>query len=150
MRWLSLDVGTKRVGVAICDAGETVVTPLPAVTFGGPAVLAERVARLVAERDVGGVAVGLPVTRSGAGRGEARVGAVVAALRERLAIPVEVVDERGSTAEAERLLREAGTPRRKWPEIVDSVAARLILERHLATRGNTRAGELVDRRGLEC
>lgn len=134
MRWLALDIGARRVGVAVCDAEERVATALAPLAFGGPQSLAAAVAVLVAERDVGGVVVGVPVTRGGAGRGEARVAAVVAALRERLAVEVATADERGTTVEAERLLAEAGVPRRRWEGVVDGVAARLILETHLASR----------------
>jgi putative Holliday junction resolvase len=134
MRWLALDVGTRRVGVAVCDAEERVATALPPLAFGGPQSLAAAVAKLAAEREVGGVVVGVPVTRGGAGRGEVRVAAVVTALRERLAVEIATADERGTTAEAERLLAEAGVPRRRWDGLVDGVAARLILETHLAAR----------------
>ncbi len=134
MRWLALDVGARRVGVAVCDDDETVSTALPALAYAGPEALAAATAELVERWAAGGVAVGVPVTRRGAGRGEARVAAVVAALARRLAVPVATVDERGTTAEAESLLAEAGVPRRRWPEMVDGVAARLILDAHLAKR----------------
>ena len=150
VRWLSLDVGSRRVGLAICDAGERVVTPLQAIPYGGPEALAVAIAKLVEARDIGGVAVGLPVTRGGGGRGETRVAQVAAALGRRLAVPVELIDERGSTKEAETLLAEAGAPRRRWPELVDSVAARLILERHLARRSKPGRSQDVDQGGNEC
>jgi putative Holliday junction resolvase len=134
MRWLALDVGSRRVGVAVCDTDERVATALRPLPFAGPAALAEAVARLVAELEAGGVVVGVPVTRAGTGRGEARVAGVVAALRDRLGLPVETADERGTTREAEHLLVEAGVPRRKWEGLVDGLAARLILETHLAAR----------------
>jgi putative Holliday junction resolvase len=150
VRWLSLDVGAKRVGVAISDASERVVTPLASVGYRGPEALAELVAALVSEREVGGVVVGLPVTRGGAGKGEARVAAVAAALQHRLVVPVELVDERGSTREAEALLAEAGAPRRRWEALVDSLAARVILERYLVMRGWRCDRKAVDRNGNGC
>ncbi len=140
MRWLALDVGSSRVGVAVCDAGESVSTPLAALAYEGPDALAAAAAELVRTWDAGGVVVGTPVTRGGAGRGEARVAAVTAALARRLAVPVETVDERGTTAAAESLLAEAGVPRRRWRELVDSLAARLILDAHLANRRRASGG----------
>jgi len=134
MRWLALDVGSRRVGVAVCDDAESVATPLAALVYSRPEALAAAAAELVRTWDAGGVVVGVPVTRSGAGRGEARVAGVVAALALRVAVPVETVDERGTTAAAQALLSEAGVPRRRWPELVDSLAARLILDAHLANR----------------
>lgn len=120
--------------MAICDGEERVATALPPLRFAGPDALAAAVASLAAEREADGVVVGVPVTRRGQGRGEARVATVVAALRRRLALPVETVDESGTTAEAERLLADAGVPRRRWEDLVDGLAARLILETHLAAR----------------
>jgi putative Holliday junction resolvase len=135
MRWLALDVGSRRVGVAVCDERESVATPLPPFPFAGPERVAAAVARLAHEWQAGGVVGGVPRTRAGQGRGERRVAAVVEVLRVRLALTVETVDESGTTKAAERLLAEAGVPRRRWPELVDSTAARLILEGHLAMRG---------------
>jgi putative Holliday junction resolvase len=137
MRWLALDVGSKRVGVAVCDADERVATALRPLPYAGAAALAAAVARLVGELEAGGVVVGVPVTRLGQGRGEARVAAVVAALESVLAVGVVTVDERGTTKEAEQLLAEAGVPRRRWDDLVDGLAAKLILEMHLAARGST-------------
>ena len=135
MRWLALDVGSRRVGVAVCDAEELVTTALPALVFAGPERVAERVAELVREREADGVVVGVPRTRSGQGRGERRAAAVVAALRGCVTVPVEVADESGTTAAAEELLAETGVPRRRWRSLVDSVAARIILEGYLSMRG---------------
>ncbi len=134
MRWLALDIGSRRVGVAICDADEQVPSPLPALEYTGPESLAVAVANLVEAWDAEGVVVGMPVTSSGRGPGERRVSAVVNSLRSRLAVPVETADETGTTQAARSLLAEAGVPRRRWPDLVDSTAARLILEGHLATR----------------
>jgi putative pre-16S rRNA nuclease len=135
VRWLALDVGSRRVGVAVCDAGETVASTLRALPFDGAEGVAQAVAGLVAVWDAGGVVVGVPVTVAGQGRGERRVAAVVAALRRVLTVAVETADERGTTRAAEELLAEAGVPRSRWPDLVDSLAARLILDRHLAARG---------------
>jgi putative holliday junction resolvase len=144
MRWLALDVGSRVVGVATCDPEERVATTLPAVRFAGPERLAAEVERLVAEWGAGGVVVGVPVTRSGQGRGERRVVGVVAELRRRLKVPIELEDERGTTRAAEELLAQAGVPRRRWPELVDSLAARLILEGRLARKPEGKAPQFRD------
>lgn len=130
MRWLALDLGRRRVGAALCDSAESVATPLPAFRF---AVLLEKVTAIVSEYGVEGIVVGVPLTRAGASRGEARAEETVALLAG-LGIPVEREDERGTTAAAEALLRAAGVPKRRWPERVDSLAARLILESFLERR----------------
>ena len=138
VRWLALDVGARRVGAAVCDRDERVATPLPALPFTGADALAAAVARLLGEREIEGVVVGVPQTRDGASRGEARVAAVLAALRARLAVPVEAVDERGTTAAAEAALRDAGVPPGRRRGLVDGVAAQLILETFLERRQRRR------------
>jgi len=140
MRWLALDVGSRRVGVAVCDAQERVATALDAFAFTGPERVAEEVASLVHTWEAEGVVVGVPRTRSGQGPGERRVSAVVAALRTRLTVAIEVADEWGTTAAAEGLLAEAGVPQRRWRELADSLAARIILEGFLAVRGRGDGG----------
>jgi putative Holliday junction resolvase len=134
MRWLALDVGSRRVGVAVCNEGESLATVLPAFPYAGPEGTLAVVAALVRTWEAGGVVVGVPTTRAGASRGERRVSAVLERLHDHLAVTVETVDERGTTKAAEQLLAQAEVPRRRWPQLVDSLAAKLILESHLAAR----------------
>jgi putative pre-16S rRNA nuclease len=141
MRWLALDVGSRRVGVAVGSVPVGAGTALPPLDFTGAEGVAERVAELIREWEADGVVVGIPYTRQGQGRGERRASAVVEALRVRLGVPVCVADERGTTAAAQRLLAEAGVPRGRWKELIDSVAARLILEGFLALRGGDASAE---------
>lgn len=140
MRWLCLDVGAERVGLAMSDPREVAFTRLEPLAYRGPAALAERVAELCRDRAVEAVVVGVPRTASGVGRGKARIEAVLAALRARLAVPVGEEDEAGSTREAEWRLAAEGVPRRRWPRLVDGVAAEIILRRHLAGRPGAEAG----------
>jgi putative holliday junction resolvase len=137
VRWLALDIGAERVGVAACDAGERVTTRLAAIPFRGPAGVADRVTVVARERETEAIVVGVPRTATGVGRGGRRVEAVVLALRERLSIPVELEDEAGTTREARERLEAEGVPRRRWDELVDSTAAAIILERLLARCGQS-------------
>lgn len=130
MRWLALDLGTRRVGAALCDAQERVVTPLAAFPFER---LMNEVQAIVREYSVEGIVVGVPTTGRGQGRGEVRARNVIARLAV-LGLPVENEDERGTTAAAESLLRQAGVPPRRWAGRVDSLSAQLILESFLARR----------------
>ena len=132
MRWLALDVGSRRVGVAVGSVPVGAGTALPALAYTGAEGVAERVAELIREWGVEGVVVGIPYTRRGQGRGERRASAVVEALRARLQVPVRVADERGTTAAAQRVLAEAGVPHGRWSDLIDGVAARLILEGFLS------------------
>jgi putative Holliday junction resolvase len=136
MRWLSLDVGVARVGVALSDPSGEVVTTLSPLAFKGPQPLALQVAELVDAWSVEGVVVGVPSTRSGKSRGEVRVAQVVATLREHVGVPVEVEDERGTSRAADTLLREAGVPLHRRAALRDGIAARLILETFLARLRN--------------
>lgn len=144
MRRLSLDVGSRRVGVAVCDDGEGVVTPIAAIVFHGAAALAREVAMLVESRCIGVVVVGLPVTRAGQGRGEARIAEVVAELSACLDVPVSTEDERGTTIEAEERLSSAGVPPLRRRNLIDSVAAQIILESHLARVHRAAVAQTVD------
>ncbi len=130
MRWLALDLGKKRVGVAICDSRESLATALPPFPWGA---LLETVAAMINEYGVEGIVVGVPSTARGDSLGETRAREAVARLAE-LGLPVEREDERGTTAAAKALLRAAGVPRKRWRERVDSLAAQLILESFLERR----------------
>jgi putative Holliday junction resolvase len=134
MRWLALDIGAGRVGVATCDESETVVTPLRPLVYRGPEATAEAVVARVAESGATAVVVGVPVTRSGFGRGMRRIDAFLAALKARLELPIATVDERGTTREAAAMLMRAGVTGRRRDAALDSTAAQVILERHLARR----------------
>ncbi len=144
MRWLALDIGAKRVGVAVSDSEERVVTPQSAIPFGSPQELAKRVATLVRTLGVEAVLVGVPSTRSGQSRGEMRVRDVVAQLSQVLPVPVTTWDERGTTREAEALLAERGVPQKKLREKLDALAAALLLESFLALRRERTGGSPLD------
>lgn len=140
MRWLALDIGAKRVGVALSDSEERVVSPHTAIPFGSPQDLAKRVGKLVESLGVESVLVGMPTTRSGQSRGEERVQKVVAALSQALPVPVITWDERGTTSEAEALLAGSGVPSKKRRGVVDALAAAVLLESFLALRKEKTSG----------
>lgn len=151
MRWLALDVGASRVGVAVCDDAEEVVTALEPIPFGGAVALVKRVSALAAARGCAAVALGVPRTRAGESRGERRVAAVAEALREGTGLEIVLVDETGTTRAAEERLSQAGVPRRRWPALVDGVAATIILEDVLALRARARRSSGgVDGDGAKC
>ena len=134
MRWLAVDLGARRIGLATCDEDESVCTPLETLGYLGPERSAVLLARRAAELGVGGIVVGRPVTRGGVARGELRGEALIGELRPRTTLVVETVDESGSTREAERRLLDAGVKWSRLREVVDRVAATVILETHIARR----------------
>jgi putative holliday junction resolvase len=128
---IGVDVGTVRVGVASCDPGGVLASPLTTLArdLRGGADL-DRLARLVAEREAVEVVVGLPRSLSGRSGPAARAAREYAeSLAERVdPIPVRLSDERLTTVAATRRLAEAGTRGRKGRQVVDRSAAVLILQ----------------------
>jgi putative holliday junction resolvase len=142
---LAIDVGSVRIGVAGCDPGGVLATPLVTVRRG-EGDLAE-IARLSAEREVIEVIVGLPTSLSGqAGRAAADARAFAIQLADRIA-PVEVrlVDERFTTTLAHSALRAGGRDSKQRRFTVDKAAAALLLQSALDSERLTGSppGELV-------
>jgi putative holliday junction resolvase len=142
---LAIDLGSARVGVARCDPGGVLATPLATVQRGRGDL--DRLAALAAEHDAMEVIVGLPTGlsgRQGAAAAEAR--AFAESLAARLApVPVRLVDERFTTVLAHDALRQGGRGARERKTHVDKAAAALILQGALDTERSTGepAGELV-------
>lgn len=128
---LALDLGDARIGTALSDPERRVAVPLGTIRTGAPADL-KAVAELVAEHEVGLVVVGHPLLLSGERGTRARhAEAFAEALRTVLDVPVVLHDERFSTAEAERGLREAGARGRHRRRVVDRSSATIILRSYL-------------------
>ena len=129
---LALDVGERRIGVAVSDPGGLLATPLTTIHRTHEAADIDEVLRLAEEHDVGEIVVGLPLELSGrTGPQAGRSLAFVRALAGRTAIPVETVDERYSTVEAERRLRDSGVEPSRDRARVDAAAAAVILQSYL-------------------
>lgn len=128
MRWLAVDAGLARVGLAICDPDERIAVPLEVV----PAAVAFPAIRTIVLRDgVQGVVLGLPLTPRGREEASAQMARKLGDRIERaLGLPVEYEDERYTSVEAERLDTRARDRRRSS----DDLAAVLILEQFLARR----------------
>ena len=126
MRVLALDYGSARCGCALSDPTGELATPIDSVLDPASDRGFAQIARVVEERGVDEVVVGLPVSLSGAeGAQAAEARAFAARLDERLPVPVKTFDERYTTALARR------TPGR-LPE--DSRAAAHLLESYLSSR----------------
>jgi putative Holliday junction resolvase len=127
-RVLGLDLGDARVGVAISDQERRVAVPHGTIRTGQPPGELKAVAALVDELGVTAVVVGHPRSMSGASGPRAQQAEAFAdALRTIVDVPVELQDERLSTVEAERSLREAGMSGRRRRRVVDESAATVIL-----------------------
>lgn len=135
MRVLGIDVGRKRVGLAISDPSGLLARPLATLTVAGnerAAVddLAREISRLAAEEDgLGAVVVGVPRRLDGSPDEEtARVGRVIAQLRTRTPLPVHEEDERLTSREAESRLAVRERDWRKRKTLLDAAAAAIILQ----------------------
>ena len=129
---LAVDPGAKRVGLALSDPTGTIAQGLTTVDAEPQETLAERLAAIAREKEAGLIVVGLPRRMDGSYGPEAKAARELAAqLRKAAKLPVELLDERLTTVEAERSLREAGVHRRNRRERVDRVAAALLLQSHL-------------------
>ena len=136
MRVLALDVGDRRTGVAISDATALIATPLTTIHAGGEDELAEAVLALIAEHGVEEIVVGMPLTLSGQmGPQAKRTGHFVRHLKRLTSLPIKTVDERLSTVEATRRLREAGGGRKRRREGIDAAAAAVVLQAYLDSGG---------------
>lgn len=135
MRILGLDVGERRIGVAICDAQERLALPLTTLQRRGDDFTLAEIADIVLKEGVEAIVVGLPLSLDGSlGPQAQEVAAFTQALAQHIAITVTPWDERFSTAEAERLLREAGHSHRAMRDRRDAAAAAIILQSYLDWR----------------
>jgi len=133
-RVLGVDLGTRRVGLALTDPDRTIASPLETIPFVSEAKIAERLAAICRERQADEVVVGVP-----AGEGEAERNVAARCLRvvERLramGFTVDTWDESFSSREAEAALHQVGWRRKRDPGKVDAVAASLVLRDWLDSR----------------
>jgi putative Holliday junction resolvase len=127
-RLAGLDVGTKTIGVALCDAGWTIASPTELIARRKFSVDLARLRAIVADQGLRGLVVGLPLNMDGSD--SPRTQSVRAFVRNLapLALPVLLWDERWSTAAVTRTLLEADASRARRAELVDKMAAAYILQ----------------------
>lgn len=136
-RLLGLDIGGKRIGVAISDEGQILSSPLAMVERKALAVA--EIGRIARETGVVAIVAGLPTGlsgREGAQAAETRRFADAAALE--LGLPLSYWDERLTSTQAERMLIEAGKRRKERREQIDALAASLMLQSFLDARMHRR------------
>ena len=139
MRALGIDLGTRRVGLALSDSGGLLATPLEVLQRSGTEARDHAaIAAVVAELDVEVVVVGLPLSLDGS-TGVAAQAAQAEAdrLAKALGVPVETHDERLTTVSAERHLRAGQVKGRRRRQVVDMVAAAVLLQSWLDANRNT-------------
>ena len=140
-RILAVDWGERRIGLALSDETQTIASPLGTITrrAGKRFRMPEFLAHVTTHRPVG-LVVGLPLTPEG-DDGPSAVSAreLAAQLGARTYLPVELVDERMTTARAHAAIREQDGGTRGRREDVDALAATILLQHFLETRRNARS-----------
>lgn len=130
MRLIGLDVGESRIGVALSDPLGATAQPLQTISRDEESP--QRIARLVVEEGAATVVVGLPLLMDGTEGEQARlVRRFVEDLRKAIDVPVELIDERLTTREAEAVLSKGRVKRARKREASDMVAASLILRAYM-------------------
>jgi putative Holliday junction resolvase len=134
MRTLAIDLGTKRIGLAMSDEGGKWATPLEVLAVSDPLLTIDPIVQLIAKEDVKRIVLGLPLNMDDSMSGQAR--SVIAwskKLAERTPVPIVFIDERLSSFEAEQQLisvkRAGGKMTRKdKKQSLDAVAAAMFLQ----------------------
>src|SRR5262245_38414006 len=139
MRVLAIDVGQRRIGLAISDPTGTLARPLTTLTVTPDKVIdqvAHEIAQLAAEDDgIAEIVVGMPVRLDGSPTGQTEhVTRFVTALQSRTAIPIRLADERLTSREAESRLAITERDWRKRKKSLDAAAAAIFLQDYLDRR----------------
>jgi putative holliday junction resolvase len=138
IRALGLDLGSKRIGVAIGDRSGTIATPLQVLQRSGSVRRDhEAIAKLVLEEEADVVVIGLPLNMSGS-EGPAAKAAIdeAAALATVVNVPVVTFDERRTTVTADQAMIEANMRAQARRRIVDKIAAAVMLQNWLDAGGS--------------
>ena len=128
-RLIGVDVGTKTLGLALSDVSRTIASGLETIRRTKFKTDAARLVALVREHKVAGLVIGLPIGLDGSTGPRAQASRSFARLIGPLAnVPILMWDERLTTVEAERLLITADASRKRRAEVIDKMAATLILQ----------------------
>jgi putative Holliday junction resolvase len=134
MRYLAIDYGAKRTGVAICDPSETIVSPLEVIEDQKD--LLDRIVQLVETEDVGAIVLGLPLNMDDSVGPQAELAFQFAEqLKSCLSIPIHFQDERLTSFAADQKSGHLKSARKDKRKPLDAVAAAQILEAFLERKG---------------
>jgi putative Holliday junction resolvase len=132
MRFLGVDFGLRRVGLAISDETGTVATPLSFIDGGSDERVSRALAQLATDRGASKIVVGVPLRMDGhASQQTERTLEFITTLGRVTALPVERWDERLTSTQAERALLEGNVRRKERKQRIDAMAAQIILQSYL-------------------
>ncbi len=127
-RLIGLDVGTKTIGIALCDAGWSIASPAELIRRGKFSADKAALEKLIASQAVKGVVIGLPLNLDGSDSPRTQSVRAFARNLEPLGLPILLWDERWSTQAVTRTLLDADASRARRAELVDKLAAAYILQ----------------------
>lgn len=137
LRFLALDYGSRRIGLAVSDELGLTAQGLPTLLRSNKRADLDHLRRVIKQYGVSEIVMGLPLRMSGEeGTQSGKVQAYAELLRRRFKLPVHLFDERLTSVEANRVLRESEMSIRRRGEVVDQLAAVLILQSFLESRRN--------------
>lgn len=129
---LSVDLGLKRTGIAVCDRNETLASPVCVIQEADSESLARQISEIALERDAEEIVLGLPKNMDGTEGESAKNARGFSKILERTShLPVRLQDERGTTITASKYLNETNTRGKKRKSVLDAVSAVIILEDYL-------------------
>ena len=132
MKYLALDVGDVRIGIAMSDMLGIIATGYETYTRKKNESDFDYLSDLIKSNNVGTVVVGLPINMSGDEGNRAEIVRNFAKeLQNHISVPIVFQDERLSTVSAERILLEADVSRNKRKSVIDKIAATIILQSYL-------------------
>lgn len=143
MKIMAVDLGDSRTGLAVCDKTEFLASPIGTIFEKNFNLILQKVAYAAKEYDVAEVIIGYPKNMDGSigARGQ-KSEKFANMLSNIIPIPVKLWDERSTTKSATNFLNETNIRGKKRKEIIDSVAATIILESYLGFRKNNKSNEL--------
>ncbi|WP_193378982.1 Holliday junction resolvase RuvX [Sphingobium sp. DC-2] len=127
-RLLGMDVGTKTIGLALCDAGWSIASPAHTVVRGKFSKDKVALAAFIEQQQVRGLVIGLPLNLDGSESPRSQASRAFARNMADLGLPILLWDERWSTQAVTRTLLEADASRARRGELVDKLAASYILQ----------------------
>lgn len=139
MKIMAVDFGDARTGIAICDKTELLASPFTVIHEKEFEVTLQKVADVAVEQKAEMVVVGYPRNMNGTvGERAEKCEHFANLLREKISVPVELWDERATTVSAHNILNQTDTRGKKRKNVVDAVAATIILESYMAYRKNNK------------
>lgn len=145
MKIMAVDFGDSRTGLAVCDKTEFLASPIGVIHEKSFPATIQKVAYAAEEYDVREIVVGYPVNMNGSvGDRAEKCQEFARRLQKLVSVPVKLWDERSTTVSAHQYLNETNTRGKKRKEVVDAVAATIILESYLSYRKNQKAAQEYD------